>query len=422
MSIYLENKLITKLLEEQDIYTLHKSHITPSHFNFTKDVYEFILDYFYTHKSLPDISSVVERFENFDPTSTADTLQYLCTALKDSTAKRLAFELLQHQVTEKFNETTGTQFLNWLKLEIERIIEITGMDTTSGSHYNTNEKERIERYIQKKQEGSKLLVPYPYAQLTKWLCGGSELGDYVLLLAHANKGKSWIVSDIAVYQWKQGFGVLHYAPELSRVQQEDRLDTLRFKVSNSAIRSASLSDEERYYEKLRESEEHHNKAPYIIKTMEDLPHGLGVEQIESDILSNPDIKIVVIDGFNLMKHNGKDTNRNNMSTTSRKLRQMFSRYGVLGIVVHQTTTASEKNSEVELESDGIRMIQPPKLTDYSECVAVIQDASTVLTFNAKDGIGVLFLAKSRTPFKDMKINLSVDFDRGFINAYTGGLG
>ncbi len=123
--------------------------------------------------------------------------------------------------------------------------------------------------------------------------------------------------------------------------------------------------------------------------------------------------MVIIDGFNLMSHRGKDGNRNNMSNTSRKLRQLFAKYGVVGIVVHQIGATAERENRTELE-DGTRIPKPADITQYSETIAVVQDASVILNFDQVDGIGKILLAKSRTPNVGTEIDLHCNFDMGYI--------
>jgi replicative DNA helicase len=149
--------------------------------------------------------------------------------------------------------------------------------------------------------------------------------------------------------------------------------------------------------------------------MGDLPKGLSLEVIEADLQANPNIKMVIIDGFNLMSHKGnsKDGNRNAMSNTSRKLRQIFGKYGVVGLIVHQTPTSAEKENSSK-DDVGNRIVTPPQIHQYSETVAVIQDACTILTFDQLDGVGKMKLAKSRTPNVGKEIELHCDFNMGFI--------
>ena len=144
--------------------------------------------------------------------------------------------------------------------------------------------------------------------------------------------------------WKAGFGVLHYSPELSKIQQLNRLDTLAGKFANTGLRVGDLKNEAEYMEYLKQYSPDSSSVDYVVKSMEDID-SLSVEQVETDLANNPDIRVVILDGFNLMYHGSRgEGGRNAMSNTSRKLRQLFSKYNVLGIVVHQTGKESEKGN------------------------------------------------------------------------------
>jgi replicative DNA helicase len=123
--------------------------------------------------------------------------------------------------------------------------------------------------------------------------------------------------------------------------------------------------------------------------------------------------MVIVDGFNLMQHGGGKL-REAMTRTSRQFRQLCGRYGVVGLVIHQTPGASEKEGQ-ELDASGVRTVRTPKLTDYSETIALIQDAATVLTFDQSQGIGRLSIEKAREPSVGQKIELLCDFNMGYIH-------
>ena len=101
-----------------------------------------------------------------------------------------------------------------------------------------------------------------------------------------------------------------------------------------------------------------------------------------------------------------DGNRNNMAKTSRRLRQLFAKYGVVGVVVHQIPTSAMKENRKDDES-GVRIPTPAKLEQYSESIAMIQDASCVLNFDQSAGAGILLLAKARTPNVNKELNMRV---------------
>lgn len=409
----LEAQLLSKVIDENAFYEMQRYNVTAADFPTLGDVYEFVRDYVKESGTTPDYRTVVAKFEGFDyyPEVT-DSYKYLCTRMKSTTAKRQSFELLQQQAPDRFKSMQGTEFVKWLRSETDRIARQADQATALGINYATNGAERSEWYDDASENRSFQFIPTPYRSLTKALGGGFELGDYELIMAFTNRGKSWLASDCGLASWRAGFGVLHYSPELSQRQQALRLDTLNGHFNNVDLRRGQLGNEAEYKTYLKQFAPDKQETPYIIKTMEDLPQGLTIDVIESDLQMHPNIKMVIIDGFNLMRHGKGGNSREGMTTTSRMLRQLFGRYGVAGIVVHQAPAAAERDKAKG--EDGTRLVAPPKLTDYSETIAVIQDAATVLTFDQVDGIGKLSIEKAREPSVGTEIELSCNFNMGVI--------
>ena len=410
----IEAKLLSKVIDEQNFYILTRFNVTVHDFETYPHVYEFVRKYVKEFGQTPDRRTVVEECSDFEyEPDVYDAFHFLCKKLKDRTAKRRAFELLQHQAKSKFKTLEGSEFVKWLRTETQRIEETTTSDFQHGTNYATNGQERLEMYEEAKDPNNRMFIPTPYKKLTEWLGGGFEIGDYVLLLAFTNVGKSWLASDCGLASWVNGFGVMHYSPELSKRQQLFRLDTLLGKFDNVKLRRGKLDNEEKFREFVKRFSPDKQTVPYIVKTMEDLPDGLTLEVIEHDLQMHPEIKMVIIDGFNLMVHSHGDGTRNKMTYTSRRLRQLFGKYNVTGIVVHQTSAQSQKEKQKE-DEDGMRLINPPELTDFSETSAVIQDSATTLTFDAYDGIGKLAIRKAREPNVGKVLELVTQFNEGII--------
>src|SRR5699024_2400457 len=188
--------------------------------------------------------------------------------------------------------------------------------------------------------------------------------------------------------------------------------------NNTKIRNGELDNEESYKEFLDDFSD--QETPYIIKTMEHLPDGLTLDVIESDLQQNPNIRMVIIDGFNLITHGKGKLDRNAMTQTSRRLRQIFGKYNVLGVVVHQVNANEERENKKGKDDDEVaeRIPHPASILGYSETLAVVQDASHILSFDAVDGMGALQLVKTRGIGKDKLVDLHVDFNMGFIKEVT----
>lgn len=417
MSI-VEQQILSKALDEGSVHELLKYNVTEKDFFTLPQAFNFIKTYVEENDSTPDYRTVVAEFDNFEYLpDVSDSFKYLSKKLKSATARREAVNILQYQAGEKFNKLTGSEFADWLLQEATHLKELSSADSYSGTNYATTGKERWEMYEDSKENRTHKFIPTPYPSLTEYLGGGFELGDYVLLQAYTNRGKSWIGSHIGVKAWAENFGVLHYSPELSEAQQVQRNDTLLGHFNNVGLKTGSLQNEQAYKDFLEQDFSGENETPYIIKTMEHLPKGLGLDVISADLQANPDIKMVIIDGFNLMSHKGTGGNRDNMSNTSRKLRQLFSRFGVVGLVIHQTPTSAEKDNKAE-DDTGARIVKPAEVHQYSETIAVIQDAVTILSFDQSDGLGKILLSKTRSPHVGAEITLHCDFNHGYITERT----
>lgn len=411
----IEEQIISKMLDTNDVHSALKYNVNKEDFKRLPDVFEYIVDYRKQYGATPNVETIVSEFDDFEyQEAVHEPFNGLTSRLKKQSAKRQAFEMLQMEAKTKYQDLEGDDFIKWLGERTKQIERNTSTDFSAGSNFAVNGQERKQRYEEAKETKSSRYIPLPYNALNDKLTG-MELGDYILLMAYTNRGKSWVATDMGRKAWRTGFGVLHYSPELSKAQQESRIETIDGKFTNSDLRRGQLENEEAYYEYLKQFElSQEEQTPYIIKTMEDLPKGLTVDAIEADLEMNPHIHMVIIDGFNLIDHSGGGrSNRDAMSNTSRKLRQLFGRFNVVGLIVHQTPTSAEKDNK-EDDDAGDRIVTPPSIEQYSETIAVVQDAATVLTFDQHDGIGKLLVAKCREPAVGEVIDLHCDFNRGYI--------
>lgn len=220
----MESKLLSKVIDEQNISTLYKGNITVEDFYTQADTYNFIVNYTKQYGEVPPMETVVAECPTFEYTpEVKDHSNFLIKSVKNATAKRKAYELLMKEAGERFQKLQGVDFVNWLAEEANHLKVLVESESVLGTNYATNGKERAEAYVERKENRTGRYIPTPYPSLTEWLGGGFELGDYILLNAFTNRGKSWLESQIGVVAWNAGFGVMHYSPELSKPQQLDRL-------------------------------------------------------------------------------------------------------------------------------------------------------------------------------------------------------
>lgn len=407
----IEEQILSKMLEENNVHSVLKYNVTKQDFERNGEVYEYIVDYRKKFGAVPDVETVVSEYPNFEyMDGVHEPFNGLATRLKQSSAKRQAFELIASKARSKFKEVgnNGGEFVSWIQDEFSKIEKETSTDFSNGVDFATNGQERWERYVESKEKNSEQYVGLPYGGLQ------AEIGDFVMLMAYTNRGKSWLSSHMALHAWQnENKSILYYSPELSQKQQQSRFETLDAHFDNSLLRRGELTNEEEYRAYTKQFELTDEEKPkLIIKTMEDLPKGLSLDVIEHDIEQNPDVQVVVIDGFNLMNH-GRTNDRTSMTTTSRKMRQLFGRHDVLGIVTHQVNNQAEQENK-EVDETGARIVKAPPIDSYSESIALIQDPAMVLTFDQADGVGELLVGKAREPIVGKTIPLHCNFNEGWI--------
>jgi replicative DNA helicase len=411
----IEFLLLSKILDEKDFYILNKYNVNEDDFTTNKEIYSFIKKYVEENDQTPDTRTVGMKFNDFEYVpDVIDSFKYLCTELKNISVKRKMFELLQSEASQKFSEMGGVDFTKWLKEKVESLEQSSRSSITLGTDFSKSGEERKEMYLNKKENKEKIFVPTPYPTLTRCLNGGWLLGDYVLFQAFVNSGKSWCASHIGITAYLAKFNILHYSIELPRDQQLERLDTLLGHFNNSELSRGELTNEEEFFSYLDKFNVK-NETSYIVKSMNDLPSGLSLEQIKEDINLYPNTNVIIIDSFNLMKHRGGIKNmRNSLSQTSRDLRQFFVKENILGIMIHQSSAAGEKERKKKDDVQEV-IITPPSILDFSETSAVIQDSSCILSFAQRDGIGRISVEKSRSKNgKGTQIDLHCNFNEGFI--------
>lgn len=415
MSLY-ENMLFSKVLDEKNFFVLNRKGLKEEYLTEKGlALYTFIKSYISNNEGFPDYRTVSEMFPDFSyELDVTDSYDYLIDMIINNYIKKKVYSLLNDKVSDKYNKSNGTEFVEWLDTEIESLKSLYTRKAT-GSNWGTNGEERKEQYLNAKNKKT-IVVPTPFDTLNKFLEGGIEGGDYVLIQAYTNIGKSWLASMFGVTAWEKGFDVIHYSPEINTSKQLSRLDTLKKGFMNSKLNKGTLYNEKDYFDYLDNFKADNVKTNYIVKSMEDID-SLTVALIESDLALYPKTKMVIIDGFLLMNHSQGHNLREKLSNTSRMLRQLFNKYGIIGIVVHQIPTSAKKENDI-IDIEGARIPNPAQIHQYSETIAVIQDATLVLNYDACNGLGKILIAKAKLPCVDESIELTVDYNIGKIQETT----
>jgi replicative DNA helicase len=352
------------------------------------EAYRFIRRHVDQFAETPSIDTVVAEsvrqrwpspFEPMDSTETTETI----TAKHHDRLVKLRQRRVLEEAAKRFGASSGFDMQRYVEGEFAQIRMSINARTGAGVvNWSKSTSERAAAYEQRASGIDDSRVPLLWSEIEDAI-GGFHRGDYVDVEGPTKGGKSWIGDVIGLTANRAGYRVYAAKAESYKREALSRLDTIEFGISNRGIFAGSLDENavKTYLRKLSELGAS-NRPDFIVKTPEDWPHGLTIEQIESDI-DQFDPDVVIIDQFNLMRHRvGGDHQAK--ADTSRALKLMFARKGVVGVVLTQANGDYLKRREKSDESDDntIRELRPPKLSDYSETIAIRQDCTHMIALDS----------------------------------------
>jgi replicative DNA helicase len=371
----------------------------PYHFHEHRDAYNFIHDHLKKYGEVPSLESVIEACASFEAMEVTESTDTLCLKLAERNLKLDQKETLK-KLAALFGDKDGYEIQDEFKKATERLERKASSRTKSGSNWTTNGADRAAEYERRKSKDFSTKVPFFFGEFTT-ATGGAERGDVCTIMSSTGMGKTWLGLLQGLVSHKAGFNVLIESGEMSKPENEFRLDTLDGGFSNTGLWTGQLDEEVRYIEYLKQFRKGTTKPDLIIKTAQDWPKGLTLEQIQYDA-EQCKADVVVIDQFNLLRF--KSSSKEDKSAFSRELKQLAAKLGVVIILLYQTNGGYLKKSKEDEE--GLAELVLPSLDDYSETIAVIQDSSHIFGWSSvtwKDeetgrrrGKGIAGILKSRT--------------------------
>lgn len=430
----IEDLLLSKLIDENAVTEIKRYNLESEDFPTRSDLFAFVVEHVEEHGRVPAIETVVERYPDFADAYTPgveESFKYLAEELKNRRAKRCLYELLagtrQKELKEKFEKLNAHDFLNWLKNEIEDIDGRTYVRYNIGTSLDQAGSYFLAEYRRRKEGKSFKIWRTPWPSLNE-VIGGFFSGNMYAVFGQSGRGKSIITEAMVEDFLRQGARVLVYSLEMSRYEWLARLYTFAsardklFQIDhNGVLMGAGFDSRKLLTGRLSEEEEG------LLETyVQDLPNRYpgklflracddpdltdrSVRQIERDIIAT-EADVVVIDPFYLLDFERNDDKKTGGAAekTSRKLRALFGRVNVCGIVVVQ---AEEEQKRKKNED---RQPEAPERGRMKTTKAVLEDCTNVISIDSGDGIAMLSVQKGRNGGEGATVELVFEPNRGLI--------
>jgi len=403
-----ELQVLNKILYERSLSILRQNDITDDYFMVYKEEYNFIKEHYKKYGNIPDKTTILDKFQDFDMLEIEESNRYLIEQLKEQYLFSQMSPFIR-QLAKKTEEDSNEAF-EYLKTKMDEFNKIHN-NYKEGVDLVKSAPERLDKFRKRAEQEDMQGISTGIEELDDILGGWNSEGDFTSIIARTSKGKTWLLMFFLVQAWKQGKSVLLYEGEMPLDVMSYRFDTLNKHFSNTDLMRGNKiieKDYEEYIDDLKNGE-----VPFIIIKPRDIQGRLTVSKIEGLIEKyNPDI--VGIDQISLIHDELGGAQRTvRYENITSELYQLAEKYAVPILTPHQANRDADQEETVE----AIDEIEVPKISEIYGADAIAHNCRRVITFNKIDKMMKLCVKKNNFGKADIDLLFIWDMDKGIINPY-----
>lgn len=381
------------ILETKDKDFITNNNLDVSFFSDYKDEFSFIKSHMNTYGVVPDTSSLLAKFNDFQVVRCTDSPEYLLNELYKDRNKR-ALATMFNKVASFVNADRVDEAMSYLATEYPKLSSIRGLKSIN----IYEDISRYHDYIERAEDYKKFYVTTGFRELDEIIGGWDRKEELATIVGRTGQGKSWILLRCALAAANAGLNVGIYSGEMSDRKVGYRIDTLMSHISNGRILHGDRSIQNDYKRFLDEAGKQLEGSIRVLTPK--MIDGLATVSALGSFIDKDGLDMLCIDQHSLLdddRHGRTVTERAaNISKDLKKLQELKE---IPIITVAQQNR--EKNDDDTLDTTQIG------LTDR-----IGQDSTVVLMFDQKDGVLTINLTKSRDSMAKQKLKYAIDLDKG----------
>lgn len=400
---------INQWINSKDPLFMLKNKVMPEWFSpEAKPILDFVKDYCDKYHATPTHHMVKSNFSSYVEYAPEDldTPSAIIEYIKSSYVDNQVTPILQKLVESSLNPLGFVGAVQQTVFDIQEVLKkvLNGGDTYSWV------KNSIDRYAKYMDTHGKEVTGYPTG-LTGLddIIGGLMPDDFMLITARMGEGKSLLGDYIGFNVWnylvKEGIpsSVMCINTEMTATQVSYRLDTLKFHVSNKALRFGKVADTDAYkdyMERLNQFEQ-----DYFIITQNDFGRNLTPIDIEALIEEKKPALVIIDQLYDIYDGTGERDIRKRIINATNALRTLNLKSGIPFIVMAQAGRESARAAKKDQKAT-------PELEQIQESDNPAQKATKVLALRLYNDILTISLKKNRDGEKGGNLYYKLNIDQG----------
>lgn len=376
-------QILSKVILSNDYSLIANNFLTKDYFIQFEDEFEFITAHFQKYGNVPDKTTFLSKFPDFEIVDVTESDNYLLETIREEHLFYQTGPILQKSAD--ILKTDSNEAVRYLLNELNNLqvsYELGGIDLVQQGN------KRLQDYKERKEHPDKWTFTTGFKELDDLIHGIERQEELIVIFARINNGKSFVTEKICVHVWQIGFNVGYLSPEMSANSIGYRFDTLYKGFSNKSLmwadKNIDTKDYQEYIENLKT-----NKNKFIVSTPLDFNKQITVSKLK-EWIKKYKLDVIAIDGITyLIDERGKrgDSKAITLTNISEDLMSLSVELKVPIIVVSQANRqgVAEESSE-----------DTPELENIKDSDGLAANASKVLSLrHKKDGVLKIGIKKQR---------------------------
>lgn len=389
----IQAQVLNAILQNRDSSIITLNNLTVDYFSDYKQEFWFIKNHLDEYGNVPDLTTFLDKFPNFEYFEVHESLNYLLKELINDKNKRF--------LAENYNKIRDCLINNDPESAMQLLRQASEESSTAVSLQCVDilkDTSRYEAYLERTQDYDKYFIKTGFKELDMILGGWDVKEELATIVARTGVGKSWTLLKCATAAAMQGKRVGIYSGEMSENKVGYRIDTLIGNISNGSLIHGNASIKNEYKKYLEELK---TKVPGSIKvlTPKMINGPAGVSALRA-FIEKEDIEILFIDQHSLLDDDRKAKNPvEKAANISRDLKLLQ--------VVKQIPIISVSQQNREKLDNGTF-----DTTQLAQSDRIAQDSTVIIFVEKKDDLMKLHLVKSRDTENGKVLTYRVDFNTG----------
>ena len=392
----IELQTINKILQDKDFSWIVNAGIDKDYFTGYAAEFEFIRKHVEKYKTVPDKTTFLATFPEFEFTKIDEPNRYLIDKLRENHLYNQSVPIIQRAV-ELYNQDANmaVEYLTKNFQTIKTTYGVTGVDIIKDA------KDRLVELQDKIDNHNNWFFHSGFTELDMLINGLQRGEELIVIFARTNQGKSWIAEKMAVSVWQQGFNVGYFSPEMSANSVGYRFDTLFQNFSNRQLTYGEKIDSKykSYVSSLAK-----NDAKFLVTTVRDFDRAPTVSQLRNWIREN-DLHMIVIDGMSYLadeRYHRGDNTTTSLTNISEDLMTLSIEMSIPIVAVVQANR----------EAAGDDKTTAPSLETIRNSDGISHNASKVISLRNKNNTLELRILKQRNGEVGSRLLYQWDIDTG----------